>query len=476
MLHVLDGVWRLLNTKDDVASKPAVTPHPPHWASSIWGLLNSFHCVISANYGATKPQSRREGGERHCESQFHDPARLSEWWKSAFSAEHWAPSTRSPVDTSLFQIICGGNAPLRLSLDWSAARMIKRDFTQEAHLEIEKPGHVTLVTNWQLTDAAFSSDWVWEREGASSTKSTSLRSLRQWSHHKSLVKTQGNKSWCASGFADATQRSHQPAKTCKHIFLYLQFPYTLKKSTQEYQWSSRRTQIQFNSPLRWCHLLCTLDLGSAIWSSKENQIQKAALTPPLSQKQVDCVFRWTVDKCVLSFFLSFFRSSISLCSSAPWNLLAEYSQEKSHLLNKMKERMIETTKAEQEWLHATEMRCLIWGESRLWLYVMQRKQRNGIMSFWINSKCSQMRTRIKFTRVHFPIASPSSAHTRTHTMEIKSSIYSIGRSKAFFFVWNPFSKWVELEKWATESSWFCHFDKNRTPVRFQEITAIFVDQ
>lgn len=92
----------------------------------------------------TGRQSRRAGGrERRCKFHFHDPARLSEWWKSAFPAEHWAPSTRSPVDTSLFRIICGGKAPLRLSLDWAAARMIKRDFAQEEHLEVEHPEHVT---------------------------------------------------------------------------------------------------------------------------------------------------------------------------------------------------------------------------------------------------------------------------------------------------------------------------------------------
>lgn len=36
--------------------------------------------------------------------------------------------------------------------------------------------------------------------------------------------------------------------------------------------------------------------------------------------------------------------------------------------------------SEPEWEHDTETLCLVWGESRLRSGVMQRKQRNGIMS------------------------------------------------------------------------------------------------
>lgn len=135
MLRVLDGVWRLLNTKDFCDEDESQFPSQHILDTELVPFEDCLTVSPVLSLPITEWQSHRAGGrERNCESQFQDPVRLSEWWKSTFSAEHWAPSTRSPVDTSLFRIICWKKAPLRLSLDWAAARMIKRDFTQEEHL------------------------------------------------------------------------------------------------------------------------------------------------------------------------------------------------------------------------------------------------------------------------------------------------------------------------------------------------------
>lgn len=98
------------------------------------------------------------------------------------SVHHSRPSL---VNTSLFQIICGGKSPFWLSRDWTAAtavlsvRTIKGDFTQSAHSEKKKSEHLTPTFTlnkhpnericgfraglW-LSESQFSSEWVLKRE------------------------------------------------------------------------------------------------------------------------------------------------------------------------------------------------------------------------------------------------------------------------------------------------------------------------
>lgn len=258
-LMEFDGCWMLKTSVTKTAphqSQQSQFPSQRILDAEVVPLEDCLTVSTVLSLPITGQQSRRAGGrgerERHCEYHFYEPVRLSEWWKSTSSVEHWAPSTRSPVNTSLF-IIYEGNAPLRLSLDWTAASMIKRDLTQEAHLDREKPGHVTAVTNQKemakmreckrckvqshLTQRSAQIEFRRQREDHQlnqlplATSESEVITRARWTH-------KATSRGVASGFPDATKRRHQAEhnlRQASNSFHSSPISSHTKKSTQEPQ-------------------------------------------------------------------------------------------------------------------------------------------------------------------------------------------------------------------------------------------------